>query len=119
MLAERGIAAALEAQARVAALPVRVEPDGVDRQPIETEAAVYFCCLEAVQNAAKYAQASEVTVRLGQDGRRISRSRSATTEWDSTLGDRPAGSGLQGMADRLAALGGVVEVARLPAAAPW
>ena len=57
VLEERGIAAALESQVRVGSIPVVVDADGVDRQPIETEAAVYFCCLEAIQNAAKYAQA--------------------------------------------------------------
>ena len=45
--------------------------------------AVYFCCLEAIQNAAKYAQAARIDVRLGTWAR-TSRSRSATTAWAST-----------------------------------
>jgi signal transduction histidine kinase len=113
VLEERGIAAALETQARVATLTVRVEGDGLDRQPIETEAAVYFCCLEAVQNATKYAQVSMVTVRLGQDAGHLTfevRDDGVGFDTSATAG----GSGLQGMADRLAALGGSIEIASAP-----
>ncbi|MGH2572683.1 MAG: histidine kinase, partial [Actinomycetota bacterium] len=54
LLAEKGLVTALEAQARKAALPVEIEGDGIGRYPQEVEAAVYFCALEALQNAAKY-----------------------------------------------------------------
>ena len=113
VLEERGIAAALESQARVGTLPVAIVADGVDRQPIETEAAVYFCCLEAIQNAAKYAQASRVDVILGHAGANL------TFEVrDDGIGFDTAatsfGSGLQGMADRLSALGGTVRIASSP-----
>jgi signal transduction histidine kinase len=48
---------------------VDVETEGLGRYPQEVEAAVYFCCLEALQNVAKYADASRATVRLvGNDG---------------------------------------------------
>src|SRR5215210_381863 len=66
LLADQGLPAALEAQGRRSAVPVRVEPDGVDRYPPEIEAAVYFCCLEALNNIAKYSEASRVTVRLSR-----------------------------------------------------
>ena len=66
VLADQGLAAALRSQARKAPLPVEVEPDGVGRYPEETEAAVYFSCLEALQNVAKYAEARHATVRLSQ-----------------------------------------------------
>jgi signal transduction histidine kinase len=113
VLEELGIAAALESQARAGTLPVTVSADGVDRQPIETEAAVYFCCLEAIQNAAKYAHASRVDVRIGHEGANL------TFEVrDDGVGFDPAaaraGSGLQGMADRLSALGGSVEITSTP-----
>ena len=62
LLEEQGIAAAIAAQYLVAALPVRMETDGIGRYPIELEAAVYFCTLEALQNAAKYARASAITI---------------------------------------------------------
>jgi signal transduction histidine kinase len=113
VLEELGIAAALESQARVGTLPVTVSADGVDRQPIETEAAVYFSCLEAIQNAAKYAQASRVDVRIGLEGANLT-----FQVRDDGVGFDPAaagaGSGLQGMADRLSALGGSVEITSTP-----
>jgi signal transduction histidine kinase len=113
VLEERGIAAALEVQARVGAIPVAVVADGVDRQPIETEAAVYFCCLEAIQNAAKYAHASRVDVLLGHDGANLTfEVRDDGVGFDTSAAG--AGSGLQGMADRLSALGGSVEIASTP-----
>jgi signal transduction histidine kinase len=113
VLEERGIAAALESQARVGATPVTIAADGVDRQPIETEAAVYFCCLEAIQNAAKYARASAVEVVLGHEAANLTfeiRDDGVGFDADATA----RGSGLQGMADRLAALGGSVEVTSRP-----
>ena len=67
LLADQGLAAAIEAQARRSPVPVRVEADGIGRYPQELETAVYFCTLEALQNAAKYAQANEVAVSLLED----------------------------------------------------
>jgi signal transduction histidine kinase len=113
VLEERGIAAALRAQAHVGAVPVTVLADGVDRQPIETEAAVYFCCLEAIQNAAKYARATTVEVTLGLDGPTLTfEVRDDGVGFDAA--SVPSGSGLQGMSDRLSALGGAVEVSSTP-----
>jgi signal transduction histidine kinase len=115
LLADRGLAAALEAQARKAALPVTVDADGIGRFPQDVEATVYFCTLEALNNVAKYAGASRATVRLangnGQlrfevtdDGRGFD---SASTGY---------GTGLQGMADRLAAVGGELTIRSAPGA---
>ena len=56
LLADMGIAAALDAQARKAPIPVSVEADGIGRYPQEIEAAVYFCALEALRNAARHAR---------------------------------------------------------------
>ena len=67
LLADQGLTAAIDAQSRRSAVPVRVEADGIDRYPQEIETAVYFCTLEALQNAAKYADAGQITVRLVQD----------------------------------------------------
>ena len=82
-----------------------VEADGVGRFPRDAEAATYFCILEALQNVAKYARASQATVALsGRDGHL------GFTVTDDGAGFDTArvshGTGLQGMADRLAALGG-------------
>ena len=64
LLADRGLGAALEAQARKATVPVEVIGPGVARYPREIEAAVYFCCLEALQNVQKYAAAGTVVVTI-------------------------------------------------------
>src|SRR5437870_2594498 len=58
LLADQGLAAALRSQAQKAPIPVQVEADRIGRYPQEAEAAVYFCCLEALQNTAKYAGAN-------------------------------------------------------------
>ena len=53
LLADKGLYAALESQARKATIPVEVQADDIDRYPQDVEAAVYFCCLEALQNVQK------------------------------------------------------------------
>ena len=55
LLADKGLAAALQSQAAKATLPVHVDADGIGRYPQDTEAALYFCTLEALQNVQKYA----------------------------------------------------------------
>ena len=62
LLADKGLPTALEAQARKAAVPTTVNADGVARYSQDVEATVYFCVLEALNNVAKYADASK---RLG------------------------------------------------------
>jgi len=113
LLAEKGLGAALESQARKSAVPVLVEIDGIGRYPQEAEAAVYFSCLEALQNVAKYADATKATVRLAQANGTLS-----FEVIDDGRGFDPAaasrGSGLQGIADRLAALGGELDVRSTP-----
>src|SRR5262245_26080728 len=66
LLADQGLHAALEAQARKAAVPTTVEADSVGRYAREIESAIYFCTLEALNNVAKYAEASRATIRLTQ-----------------------------------------------------
>jgi signal transduction histidine kinase len=113
LLADQGLTAALEAQARKAALPVTVSSQGVGRYPQEIEAAVYFCSLEALNNVAKYAGASAAEVRLAQENGHLS-----FTVHDDGAGFDPAvtgyGTGLHGMADRLDAIGGDLEVESAP-----
>jgi signal transduction histidine kinase len=113
LLADQGLHAALQAQARKVAIPVTVHHDGVGRYPQEVEAAVYFCALEALNNVAKYAQASSVDVRLSQqDGLLLFEVRDDGVGFDVTAVGR--GTGLQGMADRLDAIGGHVRVLSSP-----
>jgi signal transduction histidine kinase len=113
LLADLGLPAALEAQARKAPLPVTVQAPGITRYPQDVEAAVYFCVLEALQNVSKYAEAPAARVTLGHDGQRLT----FTVADDGRGFDpaaAPAGSGVQGMADRLAALGGTLDVSSAP-----
>jgi histidine kinase/DNA gyrase B/HSP90-like ATPase len=84
-----------------------------ERYRQEIESALYFCCLEALQNAAKYAHATHADIRLSANGDVL------TFEvvddgngFDPT--STPRGSGLQGMADRLDAIGGTLEVRSQP-----
>jgi len=109
LLADQGLTAAIDAQSRRSTVPVRVEADGIDRYPQEIETAVYFCTLEALQNAAKYAEAGEITVRLVEDhGELVLSVRDDGRGFDPAA--TPLGAGLQNMADRLAALGGTLIV---------
>ena len=109
LLADQGLAAALDAQARKSTLPVVVEQDGVGRYPEEIEATVYFCVLEAMQNITKYAQADAATISLEE--------RAESLEFevrDDGVGfdpeTAPRGTGLQGMADRLDSIGGELRI---------
>jgi signal transduction histidine kinase len=115
LLADQGLLPALQAQARKAAVPVTVDGPSIGRYPQEAEAAVYFCCLEALQNVAKYAEASSTWVRLGtEDGQLTFEVSDDGRGFDATT--TPLGSGMQNMADRLAALGGSIEVQSNPGA---
>jgi signal transduction histidine kinase len=110
LLMDRGLGEALTAAATRAALPTRVDSDRVGRYEQEIEAAVYFCCLEALQNAGKYAgEGASATVRLREeegglrfevidDGR----------GFDLTV--HSDGTGFINMNDRLGAIGGVLRV---------
>jgi signal transduction histidine kinase len=113
LLADQGLTAALASQARKATFPVSIEADHIGRYPQEAEAAVYFCCLEALQNVAKYARATHATVRLFEaDGRLTFEVIDDGAGFDSTK--TSYGTGLQGMADRLSAQDGTLEVRSRP-----
>ena len=90
-----------------------LEADGIGRYPKEVEAAVYFCVLEAMQNVAKYAEATSASVRLSNGAGILTFEVS-----DDGRGFDPAstgyGTGLQGMADRLDAIGGSLELHSAP-----
>jgi signal transduction histidine kinase len=113
LLADKGLGEALTSQARKSPLPTDVHANGVGRYPPEVEAAVYFCALEALQNTAKYSGASRASIRLGaHEGHVVFEVRDDGSGFDL---DRTArGTGLQGMEDRLEALGGRLEVTSAP-----
>ena len=113
LLADKGLAAALESQARKATLPVEVVADGVGRFSQDIEAAVYFRVLEALQNVQKYAAASRATVRLRTEADELR----FEVDDDGAGFDAASakkGSGLTNMEDRLDALGGGVVVDSAP-----
>jgi signal transduction histidine kinase len=115
LLIDEGLGAALDAQARRSPVPTTVRADGLRRYAPEVEAAVYFSCLEALQNVAKYAEASSATVILAQSNGHL------TFEvMDDGRGFDPTaertGTGLQGIADRLGALHGEVTIRSEPGA---
>ncbi len=114
LLAGEGLPGALAAAAREAGLPAELHAQDVGRLAPEVEAAAYFCCLEALQNAAKHAgPGARAVVRLGRDGERL-----AFSVADDGAGFDPAradgGFGLTNLRDRLAALGGEAEIVSAP-----
>jgi len=113
LLADKGLEAALDAQARRSAVPISVRADGVGRYPPEVEAAVYFSCLEALQNVAKYAEASAASVTIAQSNGDLT----FEVEDDGRGFDTTStvyGTGLQGIADRLSALHGELAIRSEP-----
>ena len=113
LLADRGLVAAIEAQSRKSLLGVEVDADDLGRFTADVEATIYFCTLEALQNVAKYAAADRTVIRLA----RANGSLSFEVEDDGRgfdPSDVVTGSGLQGMADRLAAVGGSLEIRSAP-----
>jgi signal transduction histidine kinase len=112
-LADQGLTAAIESQARRSPVPVVVRAETTDRFAPDLEAGVYFSVLEALQNVAKYAEATSVTVTLHLDGPDL-----CFGVTDDGRGFDPArvgyGTGLQGIVDRLAALGGSASVTSAP-----
>jgi signal transduction histidine kinase len=115
LLAEMGLITALDMQARKAPVPVAVVVDAgpIGRYSQDTEAAVYFCCLEALQNTAKYAQACQARISLQvQDSTLCFCVSDDGTGYDTAR--TPMGSGIRNMADRLAALGGRLQVWSAP-----
>ena len=106
VLTESGLRAAIEAIAMRAPIPVTVEaPDA--RFPAPVEAAAYFVVAEGLTNVARYSGATEARVRLHRDTGTL-----ALTVTDDGCGgaDPSAGSGLRGLADRVAALGGTLDI---------
>jgi signal transduction histidine kinase len=115
LLAEKGLAAALRSQAGKATVPVTVDAEGVNRHNQDTEAALYFCTLEALQNVQKYAVASAVVVRVRENAARVEVEVSDDGRgFDVTSMTR--GAGLTNMEDRLDALGGTLEIVSTPGA---
>jgi len=115
VLMDRGLPAALEAAAGRAALPTDVQAEGVERFPQQTEAAVYFCCLEALQNAGKHAgddATATVTVRRDPEGL-VFEVADTGAGFDMASG-AAKGHGFVNMSDRIGAIGGKLRVDSAP-----
>jgi signal transduction histidine kinase len=113
LLADKGLGEAIRAQARKSPVPITVECDAIGRYSQDVESAVYFSVLEALQNIAKYADApsakvtlaqanGEITFEIADEGRGFDRATAVR------------GTGLQGMADRLEAIGGELTIDSAP-----
>jgi len=109
LLGQRGLVEALAAAARRSPVSTTVAATDVGRYRADVETAIYFCCLEAMQNATKHAAANEIRVNL--DSRKGELAFSVT---DDGVGFDPtstiSGTGLAHMADRLGAAGGTLTV---------
>jgi signal transduction histidine kinase len=114
LLMESGLARALPAAARRSPLPTVVDVELDERPSQAVEAALYFCCLEALQNATKHAPAAHISVQLTRPEPGLLRLRVS----DDGPGFDPAtispGQGLQNMADRLGAVGGSITIDTAP-----
>ncbi|HEX2410629.1 MAG TPA: histidine kinase [Solirubrobacteraceae bacterium] len=112
-LADRGVVEALRSAALLAPVPTTVLATGTRRYPREIESAVYFCCLEALQNAGKHAGGAAVVLELADEGERL-----RFDVRDDGAGFDPgrahAGVGMTSMRDRLAAVGGELAIVSSP-----
>jgi signal transduction histidine kinase len=107
LLADSGLAQALAAAASRSPLAVTVSALGIGRYSADIEAAVYFCCLEALQNAAKHAPGASVEVRVWEEsGGLLFSVRDDGPGFEVARARR--GHGYANMADRLGAIGGSV-----------
>jgi signal transduction histidine kinase len=108
LLVDSGLVEALKAAANRSPLDVRLVAEGIGRYSTEVEAALYFCCLEALQNAAKHAPDASVEVNLSEQSGGL-----LFTVIDNGPGFDVArathGHGFTNMADRLGAIGGAVQ----------
>jgi signal transduction histidine kinase len=112
VLSEHGLVEALRSAVDRYPLPLRLDLHDPGRHPSELEAAVYFCCVEALQNAAKHSRAGRVQVSLGADDGSV-----WFTVQDDGVGFSPgerASGGMVNMRDRLGASGGTLEVESAP-----
>jgi signal transduction histidine kinase len=113
LLVDSGLPEALRAVAGRSPLDVEVVTDGIGRYDGDVEAAIYFCCLEALQNAGKHAPDAHVAVRVWEDeGGLLFEVRDDGPGFDVRLARR--GHGFVNMSDRLGAIGGSVRWESVP-----
>jgi signal transduction histidine kinase len=107
LLVDSGLTEALRAVANRSPLDVELVTEGIERYGRDIEAAIYFCCLEALQNAGKHAPDSHVTIRIWEElGGLLFEVSDNGPGFDAALAQR--GHGYVNMMDRLGAIGGAV-----------
>jgi signal transduction histidine kinase len=107
ILTDRGLEAALAAVAGRSAVPVELDLDGCRELPLSVQTTAYFIVAEALTNASKHAHAGRVDIRLAVGERHAM----VEVRDDGSGGvDAARGSGLRGLADRVSALGGTLEI---------
>jgi signal transduction histidine kinase len=115
LLVDKGLPAALTSAARRAVHPVTVRAEGLGRYPSEVEATVYFCVLEALQNAGKYAgEPATVRVDVREEDRSLIFEVTDDGAGFDVRGREPRGAGFTNMLDRLGALSGTLRVESAP-----
>jgi signal transduction histidine kinase len=114
LLSSDGLVPALADAAAAAAIPVTIAERETGRYPSELEAAVYFCCVEALQNAGKHAgKGASVVISFAEDAS-VLRFEIADDGVGFDVAAVNGSEGLQNMADRMGALGGELRVDSLP-----
>jgi signal transduction histidine kinase len=108
LLAQAGLTAALRSAAGTSPLPVELVSSGLGRYPAAVELALYFCCMEALQNAAKHAGAHAVVIELQGDERSVTACVSDDGRGFDVHGS--SDGGLAHMAERIKEVGGALSV---------
>ena len=115
LLVDRGLVEALTAAAGRAAIPSDVQAEGVGRHPANVEAAVYFCCLEALQNAGKHAgEGACATVRIWEEEGGLLFEVADDGAGFDPMHHQSGGAGFVNMGDRVGAIGGSLGVHSAP-----
>jgi signal transduction histidine kinase len=111
VLTDRGLTAALETLANRSPVPVELDADLDERLPMPVETTAYFVVAEALTNVGKYSAATHAQVTVRLEGRQLE-----VEVRDDGIGgaDPSAGSGLRGLADRVSAMHGRLQVCSPP-----
>ena len=114
VLGTRGLVAALRSESALSGTAVRITDGDIGRSAPEIEMAVYLCCLESIQNAAKHAgRDASITVGLRREATELAFSVHDTGRGFDALATAP-GTGLTGIRDRIGTVGGRIAIVGAP-----